>query len=264
MPVSPSRRPLTRAAFTLLALSCCSLSAKVIFEETFADEERMHLNPPDSLEWYTSSSASTLEVTTDGLRQNGGGRQVLAHFTPEGKPLELEVGQKLVLSLQFSVEGPTDSPGGLRIGLLNSHGAHAFDDKMNSAMEYEGYRGYIALTNPAPAKRRQIRLGKRTGNGDRLLSTTQNFTMLPSSGGELLQLESGQIYTAELSVTRTAAKEVSVSISFTGSNGQTGVFTRTDSKDIETAFDSLAISPGSKTVSAFTIHQARLDLLPSS
>lgn len=234
---------------------------RVWLDEHFADGERDRQNPPESAAWFTSSAASTLAISPGALVQSGGGRHVLAYFTPAGAPAGPAPGETLVLTYEIAVSSPTDGPGALRVGLFNSGGNRMVMDKQARSADFAHYRGYMGAANPAPSKNLPLRIFKRTGNDDTLIGALPPFFALGEGGGALQPLREGVTYTGTLTIQRSPSGQTStLTHGFSGGDLSLHQVTAADSLEPVTTFDTVVFHAGTKAASAFTLKSVRIEI----
>lgn len=249
-------------ALGLAGAASALAGSQVLLNETFADGERETQALPDSAEWFGSSAANTLWIERDrGLVQDGGGRHVLAYFTPSQEPIRLSPGQTLRLTYELAVIGPMDGPSAFRVGLFDSGGARVIDDKQSRSRDFVGYRGYIGTTNPKPLKNAPLRLAKRTGESDTLLATITAYELLGGSGGSLEFMEDGVFYKGELSVKCLGYDQAVVTHSYGGGELRDQLVVETDARNPQFTFDTVAVHAGSKAADGFVLRSVRIEIL---
>lgn len=261
---SPVCHRCTLLALVLGLAGAASVQAgpQLFMNDTFADGERETQALPESAEWFGSSAASTLWIERDrGLVQDGGGRHVLAYFTPSREPVRLSPGQTLRLTYELAVIGPMDGPSAFRVGLFDSGGARVIDDKQSRSRDFIGYRGYIGTTNPKPLKNAPLRLAKRTGESDTLLATITAYELLGGSGGSLEFMEDGAFYKGELSVKCLSYDEAAVTHSYSGGELRDQIVSETDAHSPQFTFDTIAVHAGSKAANGFVLRSVKVELL---
>lgn len=258
--MNPSRLGTLVFALSALAGSLFAES-RVLLDERFADGERATQALPASAEWLSSSASGTVLVSPGALVQTGGGRHLLAYFTPGDAPAAVAPGETLVLSYEISVATPVDGPGGLRVGLFNSGGARVATDKQGRSVEFSRYRGYMGAANPAPSKNLPLRLFKRTGDDETLISALPPFFALGEPGGSMQTMRDGATYTGTLTIKRPLQDNLFTLVhGFYGGDLRPQEVAATDPLEPVTAFDTVVFHLGSKAGTAFTLKSVRIEI----
>ena len=250
-----------RLLLCALTLAAPLISAPAVWlDEKFSDGERGLQSPPASAEWFSSSASATLTTTPGALRQDGGGRYVLAYFPPADAPAYLAPGETLVLTYQIALDGPLDGPGALRVGLFNSAGKRIVADKQAQSPDFTGYRGYMGASNPAPSKNAPLRIFKRTQGEDTLIGALTSFSSIGEAAGQIQTLKDGQTYTGTLTIQRSASGESNtITHGFSGGDLTPHQVTTVDSLDPVTVFDTVVIHAGTKAARGFTLKSVRIE-----
>lgn len=154
-------------------------AADVLVSDDFDDGDRMRYDPPRSLAYYCSQSASNLYEANGSLTldSRGNNRIVMASLTAPGEYITLEDGQTLSLEIDFRLRGGTLEPGRqLRLVWLDSTlevGDLQFgdyDDFTRVVEDYQHFKGYQAAVSVwTPNSRNPIILMKRMYEGDGLV-----------------------------------------------------------------------------------------------
>ena len=251
-----------RLALLAVALAGSAFAEpKVWLDERFADGERATQALPASAEWLSSSATSTVIVAPGSLVQTGGGRHVLAYFTPKDAPAAIGLNETLVLTYEIAVSVPADGPGALRVGLFNSGGHRVVMDKQARSADFAHYRGYMGAANPAPSKNLPLRLFKRTGGDDTLIAALPPFFALGEGGGALQPLRDGVTYTGTLTIQRSPSGQTStLTHGFSGGDLSLHQVTAADSLEPVTTFDTVVFHAGTKAASAFTLKSVRIEI----
>ncbi|MFH1496693.1 MAG: hypothetical protein ABII82_02590 [Verrucomicrobiota bacterium] len=260
---NPCRPRLRSAAWLMLGcLQPLAADPLVILHDAFADGERETQALPASAEWFGSSSSATIWVERDrGLVQEGGGRHVLAYFTPAREPVRLAPGQTVRLTYELAITGPMDGPSAFRVGLFDSGGARVIDDKQSRSLDFVGYRGYIGTTNPKPLKNAPLRIAKRIGESDTLLATITAYELLGGSGGSLQPMEDGVFYTGTLSIKCVSYDKAIVTHGYEGGELRELVVSDEDVAAPQFTFDTVAVHAGSKAADGFVLRSVKVELV---
>jgi len=250
------------AALAAVGVAQAAAGPRVLLDDAFIDGERGTQNLPASAEWFTSSAASTVDVVSGaGLTQRGGGRHVIAYFTPALEPVRLVPGQTLKLTYQVAVHGPMDGPGAFRVGLFNSGGARVVGDKQSRSHDFVGYRGYIGTTNPMPMKNAPLRLAKRTGEYDTLLAEIGAYSLLGGVGGSLQTMRDGELHTGTLAITCVSYDQAVIAHGYEGGALREMFVSEADNSGPVFDFDTVVIHAGSKAADGFTLRSVRVEVL---
>lgn len=232
------------ASVLLLGLFSLQAISEVLVEEQFADGNRSRQHPPESLEWFSSVKS--------GLEEEGGkmairgatdsARHAVAYFTKANAPLELQAGQALVLSFDFSpLEKGDFSNNALRFGLFDSTAAERFQNDGDNPEPYDA-PGYVCAVGLRGDAHSQIVLFKRSGDGGRLLTNSYVYLPLRSQDASLT-LSPGQTYSCTLRVARIGAGQVKLSGKISGGDLAAPLdLTETDATDVITRFDTVGLS----------------------
>lgn len=257
--MSPLVSPRLRALVALCLASVTPCVAALWVDEVFADGERHLQQPPASLSWFTSSSASLLAVADGALVQQGGGRFVLAHFATPEAPLYLAPGEVLVLKYEIELKDPADSAAGLRVGLFSGAASRVGHDGQQGAGVFTGYRGYISVCNPAPTKGLPLRLMRRVEGGAALLNDLTTYASIGNAAGIMQPMLGGVTYTGTFTITRSASGQTNqITHAFEGGSLVAHQAMTTDSDPL-TVFDTLAFHSLSRATAGFSLRSVRLE-----
>lgn len=259
----PCRLRLPVAGWLMLGcLQSLAADSLVILNDSFADGERETQALPASAEWFGSSSSSTIWIERDrGLVSDGGGRHVLAYFTPAREPLRLTPGRTIRLTYELAITGPMDGPSAFRVGLFDSGGARVIDDKQSRSLDFVGYRGYIGTTNPKPLKSAPLRIAKRIGESDTLLATITAYELLGGSGGSLQPMADGVFYTGTLSIKCVSYDKAVITHGYEGGDLRELVVSDQDVAAPQFTFDTVAIHAGTKAADGFILRSVKVELI---
>lgn len=251
----------TRLFFCALTLGIPLGAAPALWiDEQFSDGERGLQSPPASAEWFSSSASPTLTVAPGALKQDGGGRYVLAYFSPSGTPAYLAPGETLVVTYRIVIDSPLDGPGALRVGLFNSAGKRIIADKQAQSSDFAGYRGYMGAANPAPSKNAPLRLFKRTQGEDTLIAALTAFSSIGEAAGLIQTMKDGQAYTGTFTIQRSSSGESNtITHGFSGGDLAPHQTTAVDALEPVTVFDTVVIHAGTKAAHGFTLKSVRIE-----
>jgi hypothetical protein len=241
---------LSPARLLPLALLATALHAQSpIFNDTFADGERVTQNLPDSVAWFVSTvRVGTLTVKNGALdlAVTDTGRTVWGYFPK----VSLKIGESITLTVELSASAlpPAVVNGsGLRFGLCHTNGVVALNSDGNRP---EGnYQGYAI--GSGPASKRAV-LHKRSGPAapvSGLIGTFGNggddsSVVWPSLGTAQINgiALANTPYIVVLKITRTAVDAATVSETIVGgglaSNNTVSV---TDTSNVFSNFDTVAL-----------------------
>ncbi len=238
---------------------CCALLATIsalraqqppsvtIFNDVFADGERLTQSLPASTAWFQNTTAAGVVTQAGNLAVRNGAldfvvanasRTLWSYFPA----VNLKIGESLTLTLEFSTTAPTGS--GFRVGLCYTNGATLrTSDGPGPAGRYQGYgleNSFLIKRSGAAATDPEAVLLNQLGLGDVPVWERVN----PSSRGlQGLPPQPNTPYTLVLGVTRTGPDAVTLTNTLTG-GGQTAANTVTlaDTSNVFTAFDTIAVS----------------------
>jgi hypothetical protein len=130
-----------------------------IVNDTFLDGERSTQSLPSSLAWFQNTAQTTNLGVRNGaldLVVANGSRTLLGYFPA----VNLQVGESITLTLDFTFTAPVSSQGNFRVGLCYTNGvpAHVSDGSIPTG-NYQGYCTSDSLLN-GPAS---LHLNKRNG-----------------------------------------------------------------------------------------------------
>lgn len=234
---------------------------RVWLDEHFSDGERDRQNPPESAAWFSSSAASTLAVSPGALVQSGGGRHVLAYFTPAGAPAGPAPGETLVFTCEFALTSPMDGPGAFRLGLFNSNGTRIVADKHGRSDDFMRYSGYMGAANPAPSKPLPLSIFKRVAtNSDILIGALPPFQAISAPGGGTQSLKNDRIYQGTFKIRRPASGPgLAITFGFTGEDLTGHEVATTDSAAPVLLFDTVVVHTGTRGSQGFTLKSVRIE-----
>lgn len=269
----PTRIP--GALVAALALAS-SVSAQTLLDDDFSDLDRTNQSLTSSSQWVTISPSSTLVATSGALVQTvGSGNRAFYTYFTDSAPASLAIGSTLTASFDFTFSGAnavSSTANALRLGLLNSFGTDTDDNGTTTAtrattdgagisagnMPYAS--GYFFSLSAAPTAAGGITAWERTDNATQGVLNTSYAASL-TTGGSDLNFVTGNLYAASLSVTRTAADGVLVTLAFTGDFVDAGSATvattqtlsATDTSGATYTFDTLAFFAGTNLASSITL-----------
>ena len=241
-------------AFIFLTLLSARAGATVILRDTFSDGSYSNQALPGSANWYIGGPTPNMSISpTTGLTFADASAQkatAMAYFTPT----DLAVGASLKLSFNYSFTQVANADNSFMFGLYNSGGNYLSKDSsinFNNKI-FENYTGYATSgvfgTDPSGLGRDHIEARNLTG--DNLLSIgtyTEGNTSIQSGAAT-----PGQIYTASMSIARTAA-----GVTVTSQIGNT-TMTQTYTSGMFTKFDAVGVFSNGNSGS-FSMDNVQLD-----
>lgn len=250
-----------------LLVSPLRAESLTIFNDTFADGERLTQSLPTSAAWFQNVLASAAAAQAGNLAVRNGAlnfvvanasRSAWTHFPA----VNLKVGESITLTLEFSTTAPITN--GFRIGLCYTNGvAPRIGDGPGPTGNYQGYgleNFFLIKRSGGDARDPESSLLHQLSAWDRVVPGARGVLGIP--------LQASTLYTLVLSVARTSADMVNLTNTVTG-GGLTNANTVTiaDTTNIFTAFDTVAIGFIGNTMSGdMTITRANLvaNLTPST
>jgi hypothetical protein len=233
----------------------------VILDENWSNGTRNSQNLPRSSAWF-SSGAMLLSVESGKLsQQTPDTNYVLTYFTDDkAKPVELKVGETLTIQYTFSLEGSLGSSF-IRVGVFNSQpgvGRITTDVPSSRLPEFIGYQGYALsygnIRNGTVDFRRRVDMGSSN-----IMSTLRVFESVGSSEREWRGLRSSVRYHSVLTFTRNA-NDMTLTATLADDQGGIYEFSRTDSNDFCSAFDTFAFMVSGSAADAFTLYDFKVSL----
>jgi poly(beta-D-mannuronate) lyase len=231
------------------------VGGNILLSDDFSDGTFTNQSLPGSAKWYTSGGSLAISSGTLGVTA---GRMALAFFKNSGVQSPA-VGEQLTASftLNFSVVGT--SSGGFRFGFFNSNGAARPPDVSDSA--FTDYDGYIVTTTAVYPDSNSNTNGPITirqrnpGVGGKLLGTTGSgyYSDVAASPSTSQGFVAGTSYTVTLTIARTAAGTVNLSVGVTGGSLSNYAFTANDVSGIVTGFDGFAVLSTQSNGSTYSI-----------
>lgn len=261
--------------FLLVLLFSTLGQAAVILHDTFADGSRLETNLPYESALYASSPAD-VTVGVGSVRQAmaSSSRRLHTYFADEGSPLGLNVGEKLVTTIEFVPRGAlySSTSRNFRFGLFYDptspqHRADSIGDSgvSNSWQDATGYGVQFSLSSGAAST---ILVGKRTNfTVTSLLGTTAAYTWGTGTGGAS-NLVLDRVYTMTLVLDYQSASLMQVDFTFTDAFGFSTASSLTDNGlgggPIYTNFDFLLFrfSAASGTADIIDIQSVKIEYIP--
>ena len=241
-------------AFLVLALFSARAGATVILRDAFSDGSYTNQALPGSADWYIGGPTPNMSISpTAGLSfadASGQKATAMAYFTPT----ELAIGASLTLSFDYSFTQVANADNAFMFGLYNSGGSYLTKDSSLSfnSQVFNNYTGYATsgVFGADPSGSGRDHIEARNLPGKNLLSIG-TYT----EGQEYKQVGAatpGEIYTASMSIARTAA-----GLTVTSHIGNT-TMTQTYTSAMFTKFDAVGIFSNGDSGS-FTMDNIQLD-----
>lgn len=231
-PADPSDGPaITASGYSSLELYLNDLIApgaggSVIVDDAFADGDSQNQDLPGSLRVFNGRTNNirtdqTGSVTFDVRPAGTSSEAFWAYFTDAGSPVVLGVGDKLSVSVTFSVSGFLANGADIRWGVLDSLGTRNttnLSGGMNDST-FVGDPGY-GLDFYASGAGNPFVLGRRTVlSSANVFNSFGDFATIPGSGAMSRQpLSDGTPYTLTYSIERLRQTETRLSATVTGGN----------------------------------------------
>lgn len=171
--------------FLLLLLTAAALPAAAIIDDTFADGNSRNQDLAAQSLRIFQARAGTVRTDTPGqahfdITNAGGSEAFWAFFTESGAPVDLQVGDRLRVSVTFSLSGFPANGQDIRFGVFNSQGTRTTVDLTGGMnhVSFTGDTGYGLQFYPSGTGQ-AFNLGRRanleTGN---IFNTFADFTTL--------------------------------------------------------------------------------------
>ena len=242
-------------ACVLLAFFSVPASATVILRDAFSDGSYSNQALPASADWYIGGPTPNMSISpTKGLTfadANNDKATAMAYFTPT----DLQIGQSLTLSFNYSFTQASTAGNDFIFGLYNSGGSHLTKQSSNNFANdgiFNNYTGYATSgvfgTDPSATGSDFIEARNLTGSSLLSGASYTEGTSYKQSGAAT----PGQIYTASMSIARTAA-----GVTVTSQIGNT-VMTQTYTGAMFTKFDAVGVFSNGNSGS-FSMDNIQLD-----
>ena len=222
------------AAFALLCLTV-SGQATVLINDTFSDGDRLTQDLPDSAHWFTGGPAGNSSIVNGALTfadASAGKATTMAYFNA----VDLQVGQSLSLSFDYSFSKVANSDNSFLFGLYNSGGSYQTKDVVgfNNSI-FNDYTGYATsgVFGPDPSGPGRDHIEARDKTGHNLLSIgtyTEGAEHIQNGGAT-----PDQFHTASMKIERLAD-----GVAVTSKVGDTAM-TQTYTASMFTRFDTAGI-----------------------
>jgi len=179
--------------------------ATLILNDSFSDSSRTNQSLPNSANWVTGGPSNNATVSNGALTfkdASAGQATAMTYFSA----VDLQVGESLTLSFNYSFTQVANADNSLMFGLYNSGGSYVTKDGLgfNNSI-FNSYTGYATSgvfgVDPSGPGRDHIEARDKLGNNLLSIGTY-------SEGPETIQSGAatpGQTYTAWMQISRTAA-----------------------------------------------------------
>ncbi|HOK65436.1 MAG TPA: DNRLRE domain-containing protein [Anaerohalosphaeraceae bacterium] len=266
------------AAVFVLGAVC---SAEVLLYDTFADGSRTETSlPTQSAVWFSHPANLTVSSGSLAVNQLAIGNtssKMWTYFAPNGSPVSLGVGDKLIAEIRFTPRGAmySTTSKNFRLGLFyDPTDAQLLQDTNsdNGGGRWYDSRGYAVMFTLSPdSTAGTIQVGKRTNvtGTDGLLSSTGTYTWNTGSG-QAANLSLNTQYTMKLVLERTAEAEMKVTFTFLQGSTVIASNTLTDnglgSLPIYTSFDQLffRLSTYTGTADIVDYNSIKIEKIPAA
>lgn len=205
----------------ILAVSCMS-PAVVLLNDTWADASRSETNlPNESAVWAGTPASVTMGVGSLAYAQGTASQKLWTYFAPNGSPVVLDVGEKLIATITFSPEGALHdgTSRNFRFGLFNDPTNDQLWSDTNSDSGGDGRwtdsTGYAVQFGIGDASAPTAQVGKRTDQTNSSLLGSGSAYTWGSSGGNATGCSVGTVYTMTLTLDYQAANLMQVDFAFT-------------------------------------------------
>lgn len=243
-----------RKLLMLMLISCLIptiASAQVILYDTFADGDRTDTDLPyESGFWASTAGDVTTTAGNVRLDMGTGSRRMHTYFAPAGSPVSLNVGEKLIATINFIpevafVDGTSRN---FRFGLFYDDEQYTQDGVgdagiSNGWADATGYNVQFSLSSSETSAK--ARVGKRTvlDGGYSLLGKDDAYTYAPN-GETVTNLSLDTVYTVQMILDYQAADLMQVTFNFLQESSTLASASLTDDgafggKPIYTNFDLL-------------------------
>lgn len=203
-----------------------SFGATILLNDVWADGSRTETNLPNESAVYASTAASVnMAVGSLSYTQGTGSQRLATYFAPNGSPVQLAVGDKLVASIDFIPKGAmTDTTSrNFRVGLFhdptnNQISADGFNDGGGSGNPWadaRGYAAFIPLTTGPTNVAAPFQINKRTvvdGSQTSLMGAGGAYATT-TAGGTPIAESLNTLYTLRFKVDKISATQTDITTS---------------------------------------------------
>ena len=255
------------AVFSLFA--CSAAHGALLLNDTWADADRTNTNlPNDSATWIGQSSGNgTTTVTAGALNfapPPSNSLKVWEYFTsdnsapdgnqPHNSVTQLNVGDQLITSVDFRLQGVTATTGkNFRIGLFFDPTDARVQSDVNSDggggsapwTDATGYSVQFPLSSASNSN--PLQLGKRTVSNSSLIGSGSAFTFAPTGGGAY-SMANDTTYTLQFLFNVVSATQLDVTASLLQGNA---VLSSLTASDLGATFGGTAVAgalPGNNAI----------------
>jgi hypothetical protein len=248
-------------------------SAAVLLNDTFADGSRAETNlPSESAVWVGSPDKLTLSTGSLAYTQSASSQKLWTYFKPDGFPVSLNVGDKLIATIEFSPKGAfyNSTSRNFRFGLFNDPTDNQVLQDVNSdgggtGNPWTDSTGYAVQFSLSSAAASTIQVGKRIDQSNSsLLGSTGAYSWSSGTGGAS-NLVLDRTYTLTLTLEYQSADLMQVDFTFEDAFGFSTGGSLTDNglggDPVWTDFDQLffRFSSTTGTADVIDIHRIQID-----
>lgn len=254
----PIARAGTLAVLGFLAVLSFASAADVLLHNLFADGHGTQ-SLPNRAEWFSAGNAENL-TGAPGSMTMVKPVTAFAYFTNANSVVFGE-GQKLVLTIRFSIGNAVAGGTRLRVGLMNSNGdSNRMTAKTNGGDSFSPYTGYAVFFNPQTGKN-IFRFQKRNAGLDgSLIGSAAAYTELePNASGGRLFLKNGVEYTLAFTLENLGAQGVSLTANIADPSGDTSDFSAIDATSPHLAFDTIVLGAMTGSFESWTFYEVKLE-----
>jgi MYXO-CTERM domain-containing protein len=223
------------AWFTLAVAAACNCAtgrAAVLLNDTWTDGSRAETNRPNESAVYTgisSSGGGALNTSPGVLSQTVAtdSMKLWTFFADDGSEIQLNVGQKLVATIDFSLKAQlyNNTSRSFRVGLYNDPTNNQVQSDVNSDgggtgspwTDATGYAVQIPFTS-GPSTASPIQLFKRVNSNSSLLGSSGAMTSAASGGTQITE-SLDTPYSLRFVIDHVSATQNDLTVSISDSNG---------------------------------------------
>lgn len=223
-----------------------SLWAGIVVDEVFSEGGRSTQKPPDSLEWFAQLGSDTVTVAGNALTVKSSPRVGLGSAVAHFPPTTLDVGQSLIVRLDFNPlitdTAPASNLSMMSVGLFDSNAGKLFTaDDQNFWVAYSGYAVQLAVNSGGES---YLRIRKRAISPlAALILTSSPYATLRDGQPVTVNFTSGTTYSLVLSLTKVDNSMTRIEASVSGGDlTQDLTVSVNDKMAGPVAYDSIALT----------------------
>ena len=274
---NPTPPMVTVGAACLLA-GALTTHAQVLLNDTFADGSRTETSfPTESAVWAGTPGSVTMSPGSLLYAQGASSQKLWTYFTPNGAPVSLGVGERLLATVEFAPKTMLydNSSRSFRFGLFHDPTDAQVMEDVNSDgggsgspwTDSTGYGVQLALSTGASAST-DANVGKRTDQSNSSLMGSSGAWTFTHSGDPIVNTLD-TVYTLSLELNRLAADQMQVSFSISDAGGVISTHTILDDPNgtgefgtgpIATDFDQLFFRFSNNTQTADALDFSRFKI----